>query len=143
MNETVPIHLTSRGEYDVLSPDRIKTQKLARGVIYTLMLAINNDMREAGRLIVELPQVPVFGAGILDGAAFLDVVCMDDDARPVFSLSGVMRMDQLYLEPRHLRLTQDGRTLREGYFLTNEDEGMPALQLDELVGNLNYTRLPL
>lgn len=143
MNEMVPVHLTSRGEYDARSGERVKLQKLARNVIYTLMLEIEGDDRQAGRLTVELPHVPILGTGSKDGLAAIDVLFMDDDARPVFEMPGVMKMDQLYLQPNYLHLVNDGRRLREGYFLSNEDEVLMAMQFEEMIGSSHSSSILL
>ncbi|HEY8886326.1 MAG TPA: hypothetical protein VIM31_02365 [Candidatus Microsaccharimonas sp.] len=141
MSEVVPVYTTSRLEYDFRSSERVKTQKLARGVLYVLMLEIEGDQTNAGRLTVEMARLPVFGANISEEAAPVEVLFMDDDAQPVFQLTGLMKLDQLYLQPSHLRLVNDGSILREGYFLSHENEIEMAMQLKELVGSTNSSGL--
>jgi len=127
MSETAPVRLISRGEYDLFSQDRVKTQKLARGVIYVLMLQIENNDRRAGRTMVELARVPASSSNSAEGT--VDVLFKDDDARSVFQLSGVMKFDQLYLTPTRLQIVQNEMIMKEGYFLTNEEEMQSAMGL--------------
>jgi hypothetical protein len=143
MSEQVPIQMTTRGEYDVLSKDRVKMQKLTRGVIYVLMLKVESDNYRAGRLTVELPRVPAFGTNDSGDALSVDVTFMDDDAQPVFQLAGIMKMDQLYLQPVRLQIVNTGSTLREGYFLSNAEEAQMAMQFQELVGSTHSPNLSL
>ncbi|MDB5179538.1 MAG: hypothetical protein JWN12_170 [Candidatus Saccharibacteria bacterium] len=139
MSETVPVYPTTRQEYDYRSKERVKAQKLARGVLYILMLEVEGSQTKAGRLTVEVARLPVFGANISEEAAPMEVLFMNDDAQPVFQLTGLMKLDQLYLQPSHLRLVDDGSILREGYFLADESAVDMTMQRHELVDVGNHT----
>lgn len=133
MSEAIPVHLRSRGEYDLFVPDRVRTQKLARHVIYTLMLEIEGDQKQSGRVTAEITRVPVL---FDDGAALpIEVGFMNDDAQHVFRMSGIMKNDELYLQPDHLQLVRDGRRLEHGYFLASEDEVDMAIVISEMLDN--------
>ena len=121
MSEVVTIRMTSRSEYDALSKDRIQTEKLARGVLYVLMLEVENDSVRAASALVQLSMAPVFGVDISAEAAPIVMEFLDDDAQPVRTLTGLMKFDQVYLQPVKLCLTADNSSLGEGYFIEDRD----------------------
>lgn len=142
MSEIVPIYKTSRLEYDFRSSERVTSQKLARGVLYILMLEIEGNQTHAGRLTVEVASPPALGTNT-SGAAPVEVLFMDDDAQPVLQLPGQMKLDQLYLQPSHLRFVSDKSILREGYFLAHENEIEMALWQHDLADSGNISGLSL
>ena len=127
------VNFTSRLEYDYRLPERVKAEKLARGVLYILMLQIEGDTQRAGQLMVEVPRLPVFGAEISAEAAPMEVLFTDEDAQPIFRLTGYMKADQVFLQPNRLQLVNDHSVLQQGYFLNNEDELHDMMQIHELV----------
>ncbi|MBC7564655.1 hypothetical protein H7100_00270 [Candidatus Saccharibacteria bacterium] len=141
MSETIPVHMRSRGEYDLLYPNHVRAQKLTRHVIYTLMLEIEGDDTYVGRMTVELPRVPVFMTSDTQASAAVEISFMDDDAQPVFQLSGIVKNDELYLVSRNLVLVGDGSVMNHGYFLSGEDEVREAMQFEESLSGGTSTRL--